>query len=71
MRDALTEQGIQTTRYPALHSLTELAPLAAAGSLPAAEAAADRHLALPLSSDQSDASVDTVVAAVRGALRQP
>ena len=41
------------------------------GIVPAAEAAADRHLALPLSSDQSDASVDTVVAAVRGALRQP
>ncbi len=71
VRAALTEQGIQTTRYPVLHSLTELAPLAAAGSLPAAEAAADRQLALPLSSDQSDASVDTVVAAVRGALRQP
>jgi dTDP-4-amino-4,6-dideoxygalactose transaminase len=65
VRDALHVKGIQTTRYPALHSFTELAPLAAPGSLPAAEAAADRHLALPLSSHQSDESVDAVVAALR------
>jgi dTDP-4-amino-4,6-dideoxygalactose transaminase len=65
VRDALHAQGIQTTRYPVLHSFTELASLAAPGSLPAAEAAADRHLALPLSSHQSDESVDAVVAALR------
>jgi dTDP-4-amino-4,6-dideoxygalactose transaminase len=69
VRDALHAQGIQTTRYPALHSFTELAPLAAPGSLPAAEATADRHLALPLSSAQSDESVDAVASAVRAALQ--
>jgi dTDP-4-amino-4,6-dideoxygalactose transaminase len=70
VRDALHADGIQTTRYPALHTFTELAPLAAPGSLPAAEAAADRHLALPLSSAQSDASVDAVASAVRAALQR-
>ena len=70
VRDALHGQGIQTTRYPALHAFTELAPLAAPGSLPAAEAAAYRHLALPLSSAQSDASVDAVASAVRAALQR-
>ena len=70
VRDALHAQWIQTTRYPALHTFTELAPLAAPGSLPAAEAAADRHLALPLSSTQSDASVDAVASAVRAALQR-
>jgi dTDP-4-amino-4,6-dideoxygalactose transaminase len=70
VRDTLAAQGIQTTRYPALHTLTELAPLAAMGSLPAAEAAADRHLALPLSSQQDDDSIDLVAGAVREALRQ-
>jgi dTDP-4-amino-4,6-dideoxygalactose transaminase len=69
VRTALHSEGIQTTRYPALHTFTELAPLAALGSLPAAEAAADRHLALPLSSAQSDASVDAVASAVRAALQ--
>jgi dTDP-4-amino-4,6-dideoxygalactose transaminase len=70
VRDALSSRGIQTTRYPALHTLSALAPLAAPGSLPAAEAAADRHLALPLSSHQDDASVDVVAAAVQEALAQ-
>ncbi len=69
VRDALHAQGIQTTRYPALHTFTELAPLAAPGSVPAAEAAADRHLALPLSSAQSEESVDAVASAVRAALQ--
>jgi dTDP-4-amino-4,6-dideoxygalactose transaminase len=53
-----------------LHSFTALAPLAAPGSLPAAEAAADRHLALPLSSHTEDDTVDRVAAAVRDALAQ-
>src|SRR5829696_4131685 len=70
VRDELASRGIQTTRYPALHTLSALAPLAAPGSLPAAEAAADRHLALPLSSHQTDDSVDAVASAVRDALAQ-
>jgi dTDP-4-amino-4,6-dideoxygalactose transaminase len=69
VRDALHAQGIQTTRYPVLHSFTGLASLAARGSLPASEAAADRHLALPLSSAQSEESVDAVASAVRAALQ--
>jgi dTDP-4-amino-4,6-dideoxygalactose transaminase len=67
---ALARRGIQTTRCPALHTLGALAPLAAPGSLPAAEAAADRHLVLPLSSHPDDGTVDAVVAAVRDALGQ-
>jgi dTDP-4-amino-4,6-dideoxygalactose transaminase len=70
VREALAGRGIQTTRYPALHTFTELEALAAPGSLPAAEAAADRHLALPLSSHQADASVDLVAGALRDALAQ-
>jgi dTDP-4-amino-4,6-dideoxygalactose transaminase len=64
---ALSERAIQTTRYPVLHALTEFAPLAQPGSLPAAEAAADRHLALPLSSNQPDATTELVAEAVRAA----
>lgn len=69
VQEALVERGIQTTRYPVLHTFTELAPLAASGSLPAAEAAADRHLVLPLSSHRDD-TVDLVAGAVRDALGQ-
>ena len=70
VRAELAGRGIQTTRYPALHRLSPLAPLAAPGSLPATEAAADRHLALPLWSHQEPGGVDAVAAAVRGALGQ-
>jgi dTDP-4-amino-4,6-dideoxygalactose transaminase len=68
VRAALTARGIQTTRYPVLHALTEYAPLAPAGSLPHAEAVADRHLALPLSSHTTPEQIDRVVEAVRAAL---
>jgi dTDP-4-amino-4,6-dideoxygalactose transaminase len=66
-RAALAERGIQTTRYPALHSLTEFARYAAPGSLPASEAAADRHLALPLSAHITIDQVDQVVEALDAA----
>jgi dTDP-4-amino-4,6-dideoxygalactose transaminase len=69
-RAVLTDRGIQTTRYPVLHALTEYAPYAAAGSLPHAEAAADRHLALPFSSHTTLEQVELVVDAVRAALRR-
>jgi dTDP-4-amino-4,6-dideoxygalactose transaminase len=65
---AISERGIQTTRYPALHQLTEYAPYAAPGSLPRAEAAADLHLALPLSSAMTADQIDLVVDAVKAAL---
>jgi len=66
---AIADRGVQTTRYPVLHELTEYAPYAARGSLPNAEAAADRHLALPLSAGMSDDQVELVVDAVRAAPR--
>jgi dTDP-4-amino-4,6-dideoxygalactose transaminase len=66
-RDLLAERGIQTTRYPVLHALTEYAPFAEYGTLPAAETVADRHLALPLSAMTSDVQLDAVCEAVRAA----
>jgi dTDP-4-amino-4,6-dideoxygalactose transaminase len=66
--DKIAARGIQTTRYPALHQLTEYAPYAAPGSLPRAEAVADRHLALPLSSAMTADQIDLVVDAVESAL---
>ena len=68
MREVLSSRGIQTTRYPVLHALSEYAPLAPMGSLPRAEAAADRHLALPLSSHTTPEQVELVVDALRAAL---
>ena len=70
VRDELASHGIQTTRYPALHTLSAFAASAAPGSLPAAEAAADRHLVLPLSSYEQDDTIDAVAAALRSALGQ-
>ncbi|HEY7076898.1 MAG TPA: DegT/DnrJ/EryC1/StrS family aminotransferase [Solirubrobacteraceae bacterium] len=66
-RAALAERGIQTTRYPALHTLSEYAPFAPIGSLPRAEAAAERHLALPLSAHTTEAQVEQVCAALAAA----
>jgi dTDP-4-amino-4,6-dideoxygalactose transaminase len=63
-RAALADRGIQTTRYPVLHSLSEYARFAPMGSLPHAEAAAERHLALPLSAHTTEAQVEQVVAAL-------
>jgi dTDP-4-amino-4,6-dideoxygalactose transaminase len=60
--------GVETTRYPVLHALSEYARLAPMGALPRAEAAADRHLALPLSSHTTPEQVDRVVDAVHAAL---
>jgi dTDP-4-amino-4,6-dideoxygalactose transaminase len=68
VRAAMTAEGIQTSRYPVLHELTEYAPLAPMGSLPRAEAAAHRHLTLPLSSHTTPEQVDRVVDAVHAAL---
>jgi dTDP-4-amino-4,6-dideoxygalactose transaminase len=64
-RRKLAERGIQTTRYPVVHSLSEYAPLAPRGSLPHAEAAAERHLALPLSAHTTETQVEQIVAALR------
>jgi dTDP-4-amino-4,6-dideoxygalactose transaminase len=68
LRYGLAARGVQTTRYPALHSLSEYRAFAPMGSLPNAEATARRHCALPLSAHTSVETVDTVVAAVRDVL---
>jgi dTDP-4-amino-4,6-dideoxygalactose transaminase len=65
LRSGLAERGIQTTRYPALHKLTEYAPYGAAGGLSVAEAAADQHVCLPLWAQIDDETVDRVAIAVR------
>lgn len=68
VRDRLAADGIQTTRYPVLHALSAYKESAPMGSLPAAEAAADRHLALPLSSHTTAEQIDHVTDALRAAL---
>jgi dTDP-4-amino-4,6-dideoxygalactose transaminase len=67
-RDALKDDGVQTTWYPALHTFTECRHLAPAGGLPGAEEAAARHCALPLSSTMDEEAVAIVVEAVHKAL---
>jgi dTDP-4-amino-4,6-dideoxygalactose transaminase len=58
VRQALADERIQTTRYPALHQLTEFASYGR--DLPNAEQAALRHLALPLSAHTTEAQVERV-----------
>lgn len=65
VRAVLGEQGIQTTAYPCISQFTEYA---GGVRLPVAEAIADRHTALPLSSSFGQDEVEQVVAAVRAAL---
>jgi dTDP-4-amino-4,6-dideoxygalactose transaminase len=58
VRAALAADRIQTTRYPALHKLTEFARYDT--GLPNAEQAAARHLALPLSAHTTLAQIERV-----------
>jgi dTDP-4-amino-4,6-dideoxygalactose transaminase len=67
-RDALKDDGIQTTWYPALHRFTDYVQFAPEGGLPRALEAAERHCALPLSSTMDEAEVELVVEAVRRAV---
>lgn len=62
--EALAQEGVQTTRYPVLHELTEYRAFAPRGSLPNAEEAAAHHLVLPLSSHIASEDVDLVADAV-------
>jgi dTDP-4-amino-4,6-dideoxygalactose transaminase len=68
-RQVIAGRGVQTTRYPVLHELSEYAPFAAIGDLPNAEEAAVRHVTLPLSSHTTVEQVDLVVDAVRAAVQ--
>lgn len=64
LRAGLAARGIQTTRYPALHTLSEYSDHGRAGDLETATALADRHLCLPLWSHLPDETVDRVCDAV-------
>lgn len=72
LQAALAERQIQTKRYfyRALHRQTVFAGRCVVpdGGLPVAEAASEQGLALPLFSHMTDAQVDRVIDAVRGAL---
>jgi len=70
---ALQEQGIPTAvHYPKpLHQQPAYAAYAAGASCPHSEAAAARVMSLPMSADLSEAQQDTVVAALKSAIRQP
>lgn len=73
-RDALARslrsEGIQTSRFPALTRLTDLAPFGPRQGLPITEAFADQHCGLPLSSHLARGDLERVVAAVGTTLAQ-
>jgi dTDP-4-amino-4,6-dideoxygalactose transaminase len=66
-REALADRDVQTTWYPALNRFTEYRDQSSL-PVPNAEAAADRHCALPLSSTLTDDQVAVVIRAVTTAL---
>jgi dTDP-4-amino-4,6-dideoxygalactose transaminase len=68
LRASLSDDGVQTTWYPALHRFTDYAAWAPPDGLPQATAAAERHCALPLSPTMELGEVELVVDAVRRAL---
>ena len=65
LRDGLAARGVQTTRYPALHTLTAYASAdpSVAASLATAAALADRHVCLPIWSHLGEDVVDRVCTA--------
>jgi dTDP-4-amino-4,6-dideoxygalactose transaminase len=67
-RAELAEAGIQTTAYPALHSLTEYQEARRAGSLDQADDVGACHLTLPIFGSLSDERVDQVIEALGHAL---
>ena len=67
-RAELKAGGIQTTWYPALHTFSGYRGYAPPEGLPRAGEVADRHCALPLSSQTTEDEVDTVLEVVRSAL---
>jgi dTDP-4-amino-4,6-dideoxygalactose transaminase len=67
-RERLKADGIQTTWYPALHTLSEYRGTVPAGELPNATEVGERHCALPLSATMTLDEVEKVVAAVTAAV---
>ncbi len=71
LRAALQARGVQTTWYPAVHSLTEYAGAATNAELPVATEVAACHLTLPIHSLLGDEQVAFVVEQLDEALGQP
>jgi dTDP-4-amino-4,6-dideoxygalactose transaminase len=67
-RAAMAEAGIQTTGYPALHSLSEYRDAKRAGSLERATDVGACHLTLPIFGSLSDERADRVIEAVGHAI---
>ena len=67
-RERLSDLGVQTTWYPAVHRFTDYVETFGELSLPNVEAAAERHCALPMSAHLSSEEVDIVVESVEEAL---
>ena len=62
LRTELRERGIQTTFYPALHTLSEYRDGGSAATLPTATAIGERHLALPIHNLLGSEQVELVAA---------
>jgi len=67
VRSGLSEAGIQTTWYPAIHRFSEYRERYGELSLPATEEVADRHLCLPLSPTLGEADLDAICDEIREA----
>jgi dTDP-4-amino-4,6-dideoxygalactose transaminase len=70
-RERLSDLGVQTTWYPAVHRFTDYRQTFGELSLPSVETAAERHCALPMSAHLSEQEVDIVVESVEEALAGP
>jgi dTDP-4-amino-4,6-dideoxygalactose transaminase len=70
MRANLADQGIQTTTYPPLHTLSEYREARNAGSLERASDFGSSHLVLPIYASMLDGRVDRVIDAVGRAIAE-
>jgi dTDP-4-amino-4,6-dideoxygalactose transaminase len=70
LRARLSDQGVQTTTYPPLHSLTEYREARAAGSLEHASDFGSSHLVLPIYSSLLDGGADQAIDAVGNAISE-
>ncbi len=70
-RARLSDLGVQTTWYPAVHRFTDYVETFGELSLPSVEQASLRHCALPMSAHLSQQEIDIVVESVEEALAGP
>ena len=68
LRARLSEEGIQTTTYPPLHSLSEYREARRAGSLERASDFGSSHLVLPIYGSMLDGGAEQVVGAIGRAI---